>query len=114
MRGPIYSQFLKKSLFIKLKLSFQALTKLPEELKLLWAKHAHRKMKKLYVLPHNLRFSEKLEFIKEFKTFTFVRHPFIRLVSTFRDQSFTSLLANLCQDLNRVSAFRRCLNGTFP
>ena len=32
----------------------------------------------------------------------------------FRAQSFTSLMADLCQDMNRVSSFCRCLNGTFP
>ena len=31
-----------------------------------------------------------------------------------RDQSFTSLMADLRQDINRVSSFSRCLNGTFP
>ena len=30
-----------------------------------------------------------------------------------RSQSFTSLMADLYQDINRVSSFRRCLNGTF-
>ena len=29
-------------------------------------------------------------------------------------QSFTSLMADLCQDINRDSSFSRCLNGTFP
>ena len=98
---------------------FQALTKLPEELKLLWTKHAHRKMKKLYVLPHNLRFSEKLEFIKEFKTFTFVRHPFIRLVSTFRDKimkrnymNWTSLVSYKKNTPERLgNSFRRFITG---
>ena len=32
----------------------------------------------------------------------------------FRSQSFTSLMADLCQDISRVSSFSRCLNGTFP
>ena len=32
----------------------------------------------------------------------------------FRSQSFTSLMADLRQDINRVSSFSRCLNGTFP
>ena len=31
-----------------------------------------------------------------------------------RDKSFTSLMAELCQDINRVSSFSRGLNGTFP
>ena len=29
-------------------------------------------------------------------------------------QSFTFLMADLCQDINRVSSFSRCHNGTFP
>ena len=29
-------------------------------------------------------------------------------------QSFTSLMADLCQDISRVSLPIRCLNGTFP
>ena len=36
-------------------------------------------------------------------------HDFI-----FRAQSFTSLMADLCQDINRVSSFSRYFNGTFP
>ena len=32
----------------------------------------------------------------------------------FRAQSFTSLVADLHQDINRVSSFSRCLNGAFP
>ena len=31
-----------------------------------------------------------------------------------RSQSFTSLKVDLRQDINRVSSFTRCLNGTFP
>ena len=31
-----------------------------------------------------------------------------------RSQSFTSLTADLRQDMNRVSSFSRCTNGTFP
>ena len=29
-------------------------------------------------------------------------------------QSFTSLMVDLCLDINRISSFSRCLNGTFP
>ena len=29
-------------------------------------------------------------------------------------QSFTSLMVDLCQDINRVSSFGRWLNGIFP
>ena len=35
-------------------------------------------------------------------------------IKPLRFQSFTSLMADLYQDLNRVSSFSRCLNGTFP
>ena len=31
-----------------------------------------------------------------------------------RDQSFTSLKADLCQDISGSFAFSRCINGTFP
>ena len=31
-----------------------------------------------------------------------------------RSQSFTSLMADLRQDINGVFSFSRCLNGTFP
>ena len=32
----------------------------------------------------------------------------------YRSQSFTSFMTDLCQDINRVSSFSRCLNGIFP
>ena len=35
-------------------------------------------------------------------------------IKPLRFQSFTSLMADLYQDINRVSSFSRCLNGTFP
>ena len=31
-----------------------------------------------------------------------------------RAQSFTSLMAEVCQNINRGVAFSRCLNGKFP
>ena len=34
--------------------------------------------------------------------------------SITRSQSFTSLMADLRQDINKVSSFSRCINGTFP
>ena len=47
--------------------------------------------------------------------------PVVQLVLTyqvciyiFRAQLFTSLTADLYKDINRVSSFSRCLNGTFP
>ena len=35
-------------------------------------------------------------------------------IKPLRFQSFTSLMVDLYQDINRVSSFSRCLNGTFP
>ena len=32
---------------------------------------------------------------------------------TYRDQSFTCLMTDFNQDINRVTSFSRCLNGTF-
>ena len=39
---------------------------------------------------------------------------FFSNVSIFRDQSITSLKADLRQDINGGFAFSSCLNGTFP
>ena len=39
----------------------------------------------------------------------YVNHP-----RKLRFQSFTFLMADLHQDINRISSFSRCLNGTFP
>ena len=38
----------------------------------------------------------------------------VRSIKTFRAQSFTSLMTDLRQDLNRVFSFSRCLNVIFP
>ena len=35
-------------------------------------------------------------------------------IKPLRFQSFTSLMADLYQYINRVSSYSRCLNGTFP
>ena len=35
-----------------------------------------------------------MAFIQEFKSFLFVRHPFVRLVSTFRDKIIKSQYKN--------------------
>ena len=71
---------------VKLLLKFQTLTNIPEELKEKMHKHAYGRMKALYHLPLEFPMIEKYAFIQNFKSFVFVRHPFIRLVSTFRDK----------------------------
>ena len=37
-----------------------------------------------------------------------------QMIRTARSQSFTSLMADLSQDINRVYSFSRCPNGAFP
>ena len=39
-------------------------------------------------------------------------HKFV--LAAFWSQSFTSLMADLRQGINRVASFSGCLNGTFP
>ena len=41
-------------------------------------------------------------------------HKNVVLFITHWSQSFTSLMTDLSQDINIVSSFSRCLNGTFP
>ena len=48
------------------------------------------------------------------KQFPFDKFGLFVGVIILRAQSFTSLMANFCQYINRVSSFSRCLNGTFP
>ena len=57
-------------------------------------KQAFGKMKELYRLPTTFSVDEKMAFIQEFKSFLFVRHPFVRLVSTFRDKIIKSQYKN--------------------
>ena len=62
------------------------MTNIPKTLESKWAIHAHGKMKNLYRFPHLLKKDEKMEFMQNFTTVTFARHPFVRLVSTFKDK----------------------------
>ena len=51
---------------------------------------------------------------KSYKVFNLVNgNRYAASFLTIRAQSFTSLKADLCQDINRGFAFSRCLNGTF-
>ena len=36
------------------------------------------------------------------------------ILTPFRAQTFTFLMADLRHDINRVSSFSKCINGTFP
>ena len=58
-----------------------------------------------------LEYEEKAQFFPTIAT----NHPQVHVLEPkFGYQSFTSLMADLRQDVNRVSSFSRCLNGTFP
>ena len=54
----------------------------------------------------------KIEFLS--LSLVFIHTPGLLKTDTSRAQSFTSLMADLHQDINRVSSFSRCCNGTFP
>ena len=43
-------------------------------------------MRALYLLSKTIRYAERMQIVRYFDTFAFVRHPFIRLVSTFKDK----------------------------
>ena len=43
-------------------------------------------MKYLYTLPEGFKTQEKLKIFNNFTMVTFVRHPFVRLVPTFKEK----------------------------
>ena len=47
---------------------------------------AHWGMRALYNLPSRLTLSEKRELFLHTFSFSYVRHPFVRLVSTYKDK----------------------------
>ena len=46
----------------------------------------HRIVRSFYLLPKFLSYKEKKEYLKSYKMVTFGRHPFVRLVSTYKDK----------------------------
>ena len=61
---------------------------MPEKLHKKWEPvwFIHAKMRALYLLSKSLKFDERMQIVRYFDTFAFVRHPFVRLVSTFKDK----------------------------
>ena len=59
---------------------------LPEELLEDWKGKFHLYIRSFYHLPEILTQREKKLFLNESMKITFVRHPFVRLVSTFQDK----------------------------
>ena len=56
-----------------------------------------------------LKIEEKVQFFFLIKYISFQTKSVFKLWA----QSYTSLMADLCQDMNGGFAFSRCLNGTF-
>ena len=73
---------------------FQTKTGFPEPLLEQWKNKSdvpqwileHRIVRSFYLLPKFLSDKEKKEFLKSYKMVTFGRHPFVRLVSTYKDK----------------------------
>ena len=51
----------------------------------------HQLVRKFFLLPKDLPLEDKIEYLKSYTTVTFVRHPFIRLVSSYKDKVITAL-----------------------
>ena len=78
-----FKQFLISSICCKIN-NFQQLTKPPANL---WKdKGPHVIMRKFFNLPESLTYVQKLLFLNDSLRITFVRHPFVRLVSTYQDK----------------------------
>ena len=59
---------------------------MPAEIKHEWYRKNHEKMRIMYNLPKDLRYREKMSFLSDSIKVSFVRHPFVRLVSTYQDK----------------------------
>ena len=52
----------------------------------LWRYKLDLQMRKFYLLPKKLTYEEKMLLLNHSLKITFVRHPFVRLVSTYQDK----------------------------
>ena len=64
----------------------QQLLNVPKSLSELWEGKLHDYMRWFFNFPKELTFKEKMLFLNQSLKITFVRHPFVRLVSTFQDK----------------------------
>ena len=65
------------------------MTNIPENLAETWklqGKTLHKNMKLYFSLPENFNEMEKMSFYESYTLVTFVRHPFVRLVSAYKDK----------------------------
>ena len=65
---------------------FQQLLKVPNTITKLWNDKLHKYMRYFFNFPKELTVEEKMLFLNQSLKITFVRHPFVRLVSTFQDK----------------------------
>ena len=79
-------------------LIFQTKTGFPNALQEKWendpghqGNHLHNRIRDFYLLPKFLSDKEKREYLKSYKMVTFGRHPFVRLVSTYKDKLIDGL-----------------------
>ena len=79
-------------------LIFQTKTGFPNALQEKWendpghqGNHLHNRIRDFYLLPNFLSNKEKGEYLKDYKMVTFGRHPFVRLVSTYKDKVIDGL-----------------------
>ena len=77
---------------------FQTKTGFPNALQEKWendpgnqGNHLHNRIRDFYLLPNFLSNKEKGEYLKDYKMVTFGRHPFVRLVSTYKDKVIDGL-----------------------
>ncbi len=62
------------------------MTKLPEEWRNRWRGQGHLIVPKFYLLNKNLQYEARLDIIKNSFKVVFVRHPFVRIVSAYKDK----------------------------
>ena len=65
------------------------MTNIPENLAERWKLRGpvlHNKVKQYFSLPEHFNEMEKMSFYKSYTLVTFVRHPFVRLVSAYKDK----------------------------
>ena len=66
--------------------SLQQLLNVPNALSESWDRKIHKYMGYFFKFPRELVKTERLAFLNQSFKITFVRHPFVRLVSTFQDK----------------------------
>ena len=75
----------------------------------------HYHMRKLYNLPRNVSYEKKVALLNDALKVTFVRHPFVRLVSTYQDKLIEQNFLNWRQLCLKFPSSQQILeNSTIP